>query len=85
MDLDNLTLQVATIAEEVTAVNRYLLEIVPAVHAMRRALEEVSPDQFESAYMKYFSALDCELIRQALAAKVHSLTQLAQSLRQQQM
>lgn len=82
MNTYELKKQIATVIEEVATVNKYLSEISPSLLAVRRALEEVSPDRFEAAYEKYFSGQDCETIRKALDQKVRSLLESARLLQE---
>ena len=82
MDIGGLKQQMVTVIEEIATVNKFLSEISPSLFAVRRALEEVSPERFEAAYEKYFSGQDCEIIRQALDSKVRSLLESARLLKQ---
>ena len=57
MTSQELAEQLALAFDELATINDYLSKISPSLLALRKALEEVSPQRFESAYERYFLAL----------------------------
>ena len=57
MTSQELTEQLAIVFDELATINDYLSKISPSLLALRKALEEVSPERFEPVYERYFLAL----------------------------
>jgi hypothetical protein len=76
MNNDELQSKLNKTVEYLVTVTQFLAETSSSLYAVRRALEEVSPERFEPIYEKYFSGADCQQIRQGLNQVIQSLRDL---------
>jgi hypothetical protein len=70
MELDELKLKVVELTEEVATLRKYLSEISTSLLAVRRSLEEVTPEKSKTVYNAHFAAQDSQLIRSGLILRV---------------
>lgn len=82
MENEQLKSQLINTIKNVIALSRGLAEISPSLFAMRKALNDVSPDRFETAYLKYFVEEDCKLIQRGISQVTESLLESVQQLQQ---
>lgn len=79
--IEELTGHLARAYDELATINKYLAENVPAFLAMRLALEEVNPNNFEKVYAHYFREPGTKLIHEEREQQARAFSQMAESLR----
>jgi hypothetical protein len=81
MTIQVLTEHLALAFDELATINKQLAQDSSALIAMRLALKEVDPNDFEKAYQHYFAEPGTTLIRQEREQQARAFAQMAKSLR----
>lgn len=81
MNLSELQSNLADAFDELAKINDYLAQISPSLLALRGALGEVTPEQFEAAYQQHFLALTPPRASIETARAAERLRAIAETLR----